>query len=96
MRLSDFGVLDPATFNLLLDLLGEALANRTDPRQPAEAASMDGALLIRLGPSDERNGHAEIVTSDGVLRGPDCEITIWYAHEAPVAEPLTEPEPVGA
>lgn len=96
MRLSDFGLLDPATFNLLLDLLGEALATRTDPRQPAEAASMDGALLIRLGPAEEADRCAEIVTSDGVLRGPDCEITIWYAHEAPSVEPLTETELVGS
>ena len=28
-------------------LLGEALAARTEPHQPVEAASMDGALLIR-------------------------------------------------
>lgn len=91
MRLSDFGVLEPATFHLLLDLLGEALANRTDPRQPAEAASMDGALLIRLGPEDETQRGAEIATSTGVLRGPDCAVTISYAHEAPTPEPLEEP-----
>jgi len=96
MRLSDFDELDPATFNLLLDLLGEALASRTDPRQAAEAASMDGALLIRLGPANEEEPYAEIVTSDGVLRGPDCEITIWYAHEAPVAEFPTGSELVEA
>ena len=50
MRLSDFGVLEPATFHLLLDLLGEALAIRTDPRQPVAAVSMDGALIIGLEP----------------------------------------------
>jgi uncharacterized protein (TIGR02677 family) len=96
MRLSDFGVLDPATFNLLLDLLGEALASRTDPRQPAEAASMDGALLIRLGPAIEEEPCAKIVTSDGVLSGPDCEITIWYAQERPELENLTVSELVEA
>jgi len=65
--------------HLLLDLLGEALAIRTDPRQSVEAASMDGALMIRLGPADNSERFAEIVTSFGVLRGPDCEVTISYA-----------------
>jgi uncharacterized protein (TIGR02677 family) len=82
MRLSDFGVLEPATFHLLLDLLGEALAIRTDPRQPVVAVSMDGALIIRLGAVDEAAPLAEIRTSTGVLRGPDCEVTISYAQDA--------------
>ncbi len=78
-RLSDLGLLDSATFHLLLDLLGEALATRTDPGQSVEAASLDGALMIRLGPADNPERFAEIVTSIGVLRGPDCEVTISYA-----------------
>jgi hypothetical protein len=57
---------------------------------------MDGALLIRLGPAEEADRSAEIVTSDGVLRGPDCEITIWYAHEAAAVEGLSESELVGS
>lgn len=95
MRLSDFGLLDPAAFNLLLDLLGEALASRTDPRLPAEAASMDGALLIRLGPAEEEERWAEIVCTDGVLRGPDCEITISFAHEDLAFEVSAEEEMAG-
>ena len=82
MRLSDLGELETVTFHLLLDLLGEALATRTDPRQSVEATSMDGALLVRLGPADDGGRLAELVTSDGILRGPDCEVTISYAHEA--------------
>lgn len=82
MRLSDFGVLEFAAFHLLLDLLGEALAARTDPRQTVEAESMDGALSIRLGPADDHGRVAEIVTSTGVLCGPDCEVTISYVHQA--------------
>lgn len=81
MRLSDFGMLESATFHLLLELLGEALAARTEPHQPVEAASMDGALLIQLGPADDPGRLAEIFTSTGVLRGPDCEVTISYSHE---------------
>ena len=82
MRLSDFGILEPATFHLLLDLLGEALAIRTDPRQPVAAVSMDGALIIQLGPADDAAPLAEIGTLTGVLRGPDCEVTISYAQDA--------------
>jgi uncharacterized protein (TIGR02677 family) len=89
MRLSDFGVLESATFHLLLDLLGEALAARTESRRPVEVASMDGALLIRLGPANDSGRLAEIFTSTGVLRGPDCEVTISYAHET-VAVDLVE------
>jgi uncharacterized protein (TIGR02677 family) len=81
MRLSQFGVLEPATFQLLLDLLGEALAIRTDPAQPVDAMSMDGSLIVRLGAADDGAPLAEIVTSTGVLRGPDCEVTISYAQE---------------
>lgn len=82
MKLSDFGVLEPATFHLLLELLGEALSLRTDPRQSVEAASMDGALIIRLGPAEDLTALAEIRTSEGVLCGPDCEVTISYARGA--------------
>ena len=82
MHLSDFGELETVTFHLLLDLLGEALAIRTDPREPVEATSMDGAVVIRLGPVKEDGRVVELATADGVLRGPDCEVTIFYAHEA--------------
>jgi len=87
MRLSDFGLLEPATFHLLLDLLGEALAIRTDPREPVDAVSMDGALIIRLGPSDPTAPLAEIVTTTGILRGQDCEVTISHAQYALEIEP---------
>jgi len=81
IRLSDFGFLETATFHLLLDLLGEALAIRTDPQQPVDAVSMDGALIIRLGATDDAAPLAEIVTSTGVLRGPDCVVTILHAQD---------------
>jgi len=86
MRLSDFGELTPACFHLLLDLLGEALAGRTEPHQVVEAASMDGALIIRLGPAEDSAQLAELVTSTGILRGPDCEVTIFYAYGAPESD----------
>jgi len=82
MHLSDFGELETVTFHLLLDLLGEALATRTDPRDTVEATSMDGAIVIRLGPASDDGRVAELVTTDGTFRGPDCEVTIFYSHEA--------------
>ncbi len=80
MRLSDFGLLDASTFQLLLDLLGEALAARTDHRQTVHSTSMNGALQIQLGPTEQPERSAEIKTSIGILRGPDCEVTIGYTH----------------
>jgi uncharacterized protein (TIGR02677 family) len=85
MYLSDFCELETVTFHLLLDLLGEALSIRTDPRESVEATSMDGAVVIRLGPANAYGRLAEVVTTEGVFRGPDCEVTIFYAHEAPPA-----------
>jgi uncharacterized protein (TIGR02677 family) len=86
MRLSDFEELDPTSFDLLLDLLGEAMAIRIAPAAAVEATSMDGALAIRLSPADDLECEAEIVTSTGSLRGPDCEVTIHYAHEIAVLD----------
>jgi uncharacterized protein (TIGR02677 family) len=86
MLLSDFGELDAAAFHLLLDLLGEALAARTDPRETVEATSADGAIVIRLGPAHGGETMAEIITTDGILRGPNCEVTIMPAHQAAPAD----------
>jgi uncharacterized protein (TIGR02677 family) len=91
MRLSDFGALESATFHLLLDLLGEALAARIAPYQSVEATSMDGALVIRLGPANAPEQLAEIHTSNGVFRGPNCEVTISYAHEMVAVDLVEEP-----
>ncbi|MDF2707071.1 MAG: hypothetical protein K0R62_2723 [Nonomuraea muscovyensis] len=68
--LSAFPELDPVEFRLFLRLLGEALA-----LGPGEVTTRtaDGALEIRLRP---RDGWAEIRTEEGVLRGPDHELTI--------------------
>ena len=84
-RLSDLGKLDRAEFPLFLQLLGEALA-AGPPSADGEirTRTADGSLEITLVPAD---GFAEIVTDEGVLRGPDHEITIVD---------LTEPPPVAA
>ncbi|MDA0635979.1 TIGR02677 family protein [Nonomuraea sp. MCN248] len=68
--LSRLGELDPVEFRLFLRLLGDGLA-----AGPGEvtARTSDGSLEMRLKPVD---GYAEIRTVDGVLRGPDHELTI--------------------
>jgi uncharacterized protein (TIGR02677 family) len=75
VRLSGLGPLDPMAFELFLDLLGAALAAATDARAPVVASTADGALEIELVPTLD-GGIAEVTTRDGVLRGPDQQLTI--------------------
>ncbi|WP_254716248.1 TIGR02677 family protein [Actinomadura sp. WMMB 499] len=73
-RLGELGVLDRQEFALFLRLLGDALAaGPPDPDGLIRTRTSDGALMVTLEPVD---GLAEIMTEDGVLRGPDHEITI--------------------
>lgn len=81
MLLSEFEELNPQTFELLLDLLGEAMANRNDPNESIEASSTDGALTILLEPFDSGR-EARIRTSNGVLRGPDASVQIRESWKA--------------
>jgi uncharacterized protein (TIGR02677 family) len=75
LRLSNLEELEPAQFDLLLDLLGEAMAARASPLEPVEILSGDGCLRIQLEPTrDDR--HAWIATSHGIFSGPDHWITI--------------------
>ncbi|MFG1998606.1 TIGR02677 family protein [Spirillospora sp. NPDC048911] len=72
--LSDLGKLDRQEFPLFLRLLGDALAaGPPGPDGVIRTRTSDGTLAVTLEP---RDGLAEIVTEDGVLRGPDHEITI--------------------
>lgn len=82
MRLSDIGELDAVEFQLLLDLLGEALGARTSDTESVEAMSSDGTLRIVLTPIPEA---PEVVlrTSAGDLRGPDFVVTISDPFEQP-------------
>jgi uncharacterized protein (TIGR02677 family) len=81
IRLSDLGKLDRAEFRLFLRLLGDALAAGS-PETDGEirTRTADGSLEITLAPTD---GFAEIITDEGVLRGPDHEITIVDLTEPP-------------
>lgn len=79
MKLSELGRLDtPAQFELLLDLLGEALSRKKDRREAVEATSSDGALTIALEPF-EGAGEVAVATRDGVFHGEDHFVTIQSA-----------------
>lgn len=74
-RLSDLGRLDPDEFALFLALLGDALSALRPDGSDVETTTADGTLLLRLARSHD-GAMAEIVTTDGTLRGPDCVLTV--------------------
>jgi uncharacterized protein (TIGR02677 family) len=83
--LSGLGKLDSAEFGLFLRLLGDALAaGPAGPDGAIRTRTADGSMEIVLRPLPEA-GIAEIRTEDGVLRGPDHEITITDCAAAPPA-----------
>ena len=73
--LSAFGRLDRASFALLLDLLGDALANAAGATGVIETVSSDGGLEIILSPAPG-GGEARIKTVDGVLTSRDYLVQI--------------------
>ncbi|HWK49152.1 MAG TPA: TIGR02677 family protein [Steroidobacter sp.] len=81
-RLSELGELDTHAFQLFLNLLGEALAEQTQPEQTVERQTGDGLLRIRLEPlgADTR---ARIQTSTGMFSGRDHLLTVSSMHEMP-------------
>jgi uncharacterized protein (TIGR02677 family) len=77
--LSEIGDLDCHEFDLLCDLLGEAVANRIRPDEEVTTVSPDGSLRITLGPNPDGRT-AVISTEDGELSGLDHRITISRGH----------------
>jgi uncharacterized protein (TIGR02677 family) len=78
MHLSDFAPLEATPFQLLLDLLGRAVADSAGlplERFPVQASSTDGALLISLWPPSD-DSFAELSTTEGVLRSPNYRVQI--------------------
>ncbi|MCX5400315.1 TIGR02677 family protein [Streptomyces sp. NBC_00102] len=74
-RLSGIGELDPVSFRLFLQLLGDALATWRPGMTRTVATSNDGSMEIRLtAPAD--GSTAEVRTPGGVFRGPDHTIEI--------------------
>ncbi|MFJ6482921.1 TIGR02677 family protein [Streptomyces sp. NPDC091682] len=74
-RLSGIGELDPASFGLFLQLLGDALATWRPGMRHTVATSNDGSMEIRLTALAD-GGTAEIRTPGGVFSGPDHLIEI--------------------
>jgi uncharacterized protein (TIGR02677 family) len=97
-KLSDLGELDQAEFALFLRVLGEALSSGPpDPDGTIAIRTADGTMEITLRPLGS-GSVARISTEDGVLTGPDHEITITDLTEPPaVPVPVyTAPVPEGA
>ncbi len=89
-RLRDLGNLDRDEFELFLRLLGEALAAAPPgARAATTTTTTDGTLAIELLPAGD-GAVAEVVTPDGVFRGPDHFITITDLMTAP-ARPRVPP-----
>lgn len=80
LLISDLEPLNPAAFELFLDLLGEAMTARLLPDEAVEATSTDGSLVIRLEPFQTYR-EARIRTAAGILTGPDALILIRNASE---------------
>lgn len=74
-RISGLGELDPASFRLFLQLLGDALATWRPGMKHTTATSNDGAMEIRLTALPD-GSTAEVRTPDGIFRGPDHAIEI--------------------
>lgn len=75
LRLSELGTLDPHAFGLFLSLLGEALAEQSNPNQTVERQTGDGLLSIRMQPLDAHS-LAHIHTPSGTFSGRDHVLTI--------------------
>jgi uncharacterized protein (TIGR02677 family) len=93
VRLSDLGALDRDEFTLFLGLLGDALAaGPPAPGGAVETTTSDGTMAITLEPTRD-GATAEIVTPDGMLRGPDHLITITDLTGPGEAGPAGGPVP---
>lgn len=75
LRLSALGALDEPAFRLLLALLGEALAEQTDPEATLERSSADGLYTIRLEPLPA-GAVAVVDTPLGRFGGRDHRLTV--------------------
>lgn len=86
-RLSILGQLPRDAFDLLLDLLAEALSRKLSPDEEVVATSADGSIEIRMTPTGD-DATATIVTTDGSLTGPDHHV-VFVDLLVPVAMTAT-------
>lgn len=76
VRLSDLPELDLHELTMLLDLLGDALAEQGEPGVPVEAWSSDGSLRILLEPTE---GEGSLRSVLGTLSGREHFLTLETA-----------------
>lgn len=72
--LSELQYLNPLEFDLFFELLGNALARKTDESQDTQAQSADGSLEIALQPIDDT--YVAVYTAKGTLYVPQHRVTI--------------------
>jgi uncharacterized protein (TIGR02677 family) len=90
MWLSDFAELEPAAFELLLDLLGRvmtAAAGRSRDEFPVLSTSTDGSLCIELAAPAEPERQVRLRTPAGTLCGRDHRVTIRAADGVALSIP---------
>lgn len=75
-RLSDLPELGEAAFELLLELLGDAISSGR-----GEASSADGRFVVIL-EAPWGGALATVQTARGALHGPDYQLTVWRAGQA--------------
>jgi uncharacterized protein (TIGR02677 family) len=88
-RLSQLGELNDSEFQLLLDLIGDALAAKTNANSSVSTLSSDGTLYIDLTPTLD-GVIAEIRTSSGVMFGDDHHLLIRSETEDPTPDEPAE------
>jgi len=91
-RLSAIGHLDPASFDLFLRLLGEALAATRDPERAVHTVTGDGTIDIHLEPLGPET-RAIIETPDGAFGGRDYRVRITDLESGAIPSPQTERTP---
>jgi uncharacterized protein (TIGR02677 family) len=85
MRLSELEHLEAREFDLLLDILAEAVSARLHSTEAVEVLSGDGCLKVKLEPAADGR-EALILTAKGTLLGPDH----WISIERVAAEETQE------
>lgn len=83
LRLSELERLEPDEFEMLLDVLGEAVSARVFPTESVDIISADGCLHIQLEPTGDGRSVC-ILTEHGMFSGPDHWIRL---------EPIAADEP---
>lgn len=91
-RLSEIGHLDPASFDLFLRLLGEALAATRDPERAVHTVTGDGTIDIHLEPLGPET-RAVIETPAGAFGGRDYRVRITDLEAGAIPGPQPERTP---